>query len=81
MDSSNPADHDSVVSGRMLVAEVANEHGERVGQRGDAVVGRQCSQAGEAVAGSGEPHREHALPVPEDVHCKGTVLARRRPCP
>jgi hypothetical protein len=61
MDNSNPADHDSVVSGRMLVAEVADEHGERVGQRGDPVVGRQWSQAGETVARSGEPHRELAL--------------------
>lgn len=70
----------------MLVAEVADEHGERVGQRGDPVVGRQCSQAGETDARSGEPHRELALLVPEDVHGEGTALARRermspRECP
>jgi hypothetical protein len=81
MDSSNPADHDSMVSGRMLIAEIADEHGERIGQRGDPIVGRQCSQAGETVARSGEPHGELALLVPEDVHCEGTALARRRPCP
>ena len=79
--TTNPAEHDGVVSGCVLVVNVADEHGERVGEHGDAINGWQCSQACETVAGSGEPHRELALLVAEDIHCEGAPLARRRPCP
>jgi hypothetical protein len=81
VDGADPAEDDRVVSGRVLVAELAEEHGERVGQHGDAVVRGQCRQAGEAVARPGEPHRELAVLVSEDVHRERAPLARRRPCP
>ena len=54
MDGADPTEDDGVVAGRMLLADVADEYGECVGQHRDAVVRRQCSHAGEAVARPGE---------------------------
>ena len=81
VDGADAAEDDGVVSGGLLVVNVADEHGEGVGQHRDAVVRRQCSHARR----SGRPAaanrtRELAVLVPEDVHREGATLTRRRPC-
>jgi hypothetical protein len=78
MDGADPAEDDGGVSGRMLVADVADERVSASASTGMPSIG---SVRKPAKRSPGEPHRELAVLVPEDVHREGAPLARRRPCP